>query len=86
MISPIHKQKKATAAIGRDLSVMVRLLRFPNRVGNTTDQTLLASGGIEHQRREATLTRWRNLRLKPKAAPTPTMGRGAGTDVGVPPA
>jgi hypothetical protein len=39
MISPIHKQKKATAAIGRDLSVMVRLLRFPNRVGNPTEQT-----------------------------------------------
>jgi hypothetical protein len=46
MISPLHKQKKATAAIGRDLSVMVRLLRFPNRVGNTTDQTLLASGEL----------------------------------------
>jgi hypothetical protein len=39
MISPIHKQKKATAAIGRDLSVMARLLRFPNRVGNPTEQT-----------------------------------------------
>jgi hypothetical protein len=39
MISRFHKKKQATAGLGRDLSVMVRLLRFPNRVGNPTEQT-----------------------------------------------
>jgi hypothetical protein len=34
MISPFDKQQQATDALGRDLSVMVRLLRFPIRVGD----------------------------------------------------
>jgi hypothetical protein len=46
MISRFHKKKQATAGLGRDLSVMVRLLRFPNRFGNPTDQTLLAGGEL----------------------------------------
>ena len=45
MISRFHKKKQATAGLGRDLSVMVRLLRFPNRFGNPTDQTLLVASG-----------------------------------------
>lgn len=42
----VDKQKQATTELGRDLSVMVRLLRFPIRVGKPSDQILRAGGEL----------------------------------------